>query len=212
MENEMNTENTPPSSTPPVATQKKEENFFSEILRFTLIALFIVIPIRIFIAQPFIVQGSSMDTTFATDQYLIVDQLTYRFEPVERGDVIVFRYPRDPSKFFIKRVIAIPGDTLTIDRDTVTIKNDEHPEGVVLDEPYVHEMRPDTVLTEKLGPHEYFVMGDNRNASSDSRMWGVLRDDLIIGRAFIRLLPLSKIGVLPGKFTQAALSTASTTN
>lgn len=208
MEHNTNTEHTPDVDSAVVATPpKKEENFFFEIIRFTLIALLIVIPIRIFIAQPFIVQGSSMDPTFATGQYLIVDQLTYRFEPVARGDVIVFRYPKDPSKFFIKRVIAIPGDTLRIEGNKLSIFNETHPKGVLLEEPYVRTMRPDTVLTEKLGPHEYFVMGDNRDASSDSRMWGILRDDLIVGRAFIRLLPLSDVGILPGKFTQTALST-----
>ena len=84
----------------------------------------------------------------------------------------------------------------------VTITNDEHPEGVVLEEPYVQDMRPDAVLTETLGEHEYFVMGDNRNASSDSRVWGVLRDNLIIGRALVRLLPVTEASVLPGKYTQ----------
>ncbi len=203
MERDILTEHTPVET--PVASPKKEVGFFAEITRFTLVALFIVIPIRIFIAQPFIVQGASMDPTFATGQYLIVDQLTYRFEDVERGDVIVFKYPKDPSKFFIKRVIGIPGDTLTIERDTVYIKNKENPEGFKLEEPYVQAMRPDTILTETLGEHEYFVMGDNRNASSDSRIWGVLRDDLIVGRAFVRLLPVTEMGVLPGKFSQPAV-------
>ena len=186
---------------------KKGGGFFAEIIRFTLVALFIVIPIRIFIAQPFIVQGASMDPTFATGQYLIVDQLTYRFEKIERGDVIVFRYPKDPSKFFIKRVIGLPGDNLTIEGNVVTIKNEAHPAGFKLEEPYVRTMRPDTHTIEVLGAHEYFVMGDNRDASSDSRIWGVLRDDLIVGRALIRLLPVPDASILPGKFTQPALPT-----
>jgi len=204
MEHDTHTEHTPLNTSVPPVPAKKEIGFFAEITRFTLIALFIVIPIRIFIAQPFIVQGASMDPTFETGQYLIVDQLTYRFEDIERGDVIVFKYPKDPSKFFIKRVIGVPGDTLTIDRDVVTIKNEAYPDGFTLEEPYVQAMRPDTVLTETLGEHEYFVMGDNRNASSDSRIWGVLRDDLIVGRAFVRLLPVTEIGILPGKFSQPA--------
>lgn len=210
MENDTHTEHTTPLTPSEKQKSKKEENFFVEIIRFTLVALLIVVPIRIFIAQPFIVQGSSMDSTFETGQYLIIDQVTYRFEPIQRGDVIVFRYPKDTTKFFIKRVIGIPGDTVKIDRDTITISNAEHSEGVVLKEPYVKSMRPDTVLTEKLGDHEFFVMGDNRDASSDSRVWGVLREDLIIGRVLVRLLPLSEIGILPGKFTQTALSTSPT--
>lgn len=208
METTTSTETVPHEDALSAAEPPKKENFFAEIIRFTLIALVIVIPVRVFVAQPFIVQGSSMDNTFATGQYLIVDQLTYRFESVARGDVVVFRYPKDPSKFFIKRVIGLPGDTVKIERGAVSVTNADHPEGVVLDEPYVHEaMHPDPLITEKLGPHEYFVMGDNRNASSDSRMWGVLRDDLIVGRAFIRLLPIPEISFLPGKYTQAALST-----
>lgn len=189
----------PPST---VVTPKKEENFLIEIIRFTVLALLIVIPIRIFVAQPFIVQGASMEPTFKTGEYLIVDQLSYRFEEPQNGDVIIFRYPKDPSKFFIKRIIGVPGDIVTINRNVVTIKNATHPDGYTLEEPYILDMRPDTVLTETLGEHEYFVMGDNRNASSDSRVWGVLRDDLIIGKALVRLLPVSTVGLLPGEFRQ----------
>ena len=184
------------SETP--APQRREPGFIGEVIRFSLIALLVVLPIRLFIAQPFIVSGASMEATFSTGEYLIVDQLTYHFEDPERGDVIVFRYPRDPSKFFIKRVIGIPGDTVSIDGDRVTISNNEHRDGVVLEESYVLAMNSDTTLTESLGGEEYFVMGDNRDASSDSRMWGVLQRDKIIGRAFFRLFPLTEISILPG--------------
>lgn len=175
-------------------------SFLGEIIHFSLIALLIVLPIRIFVAQPFIVSGASMETTFSTGQYLIVDQLTYHFEEPKRGDVIIFRYPKDPSKYFIKRVIGVPGDTVKIDGNVVTLINAEHQTGVVLDESYILSMRPNTTLTETLGRDEYFVMGDNRDASSDSRMWGVLQRDKIVGRAFLRLFPLSEMGVLPGKY------------
>lgn len=178
---------------------EKREGFWSEIIRFSVIALIIVIPIRIFIAQPFIVQGASMDPTFADGQYLIVDQLSYRFHEPERGDVIIFRYPDDPSKFFIKRVIALPGESINIDGAIVTIKNEEHSEGFTLDEFYVQHMRPDTYLDEELGEQEYFVMGDNRDFSSDSRKWGVLTRDHIVGRAYLRLLPTEDLGMFPGK-------------
>lgn len=178
----------------------KKESAIAEIVRFSLIALIIVLPIRLFVAQPFIVSGASMEDTFETGEYLIVDQLTYHFEEPVRGDVIVFRYPKDPSKFFIKRVIGLPGDTLEIQDQTVTITNQEHPEGVVLDEVYIEEMKSSPGLTETLGEGEYFVMGDNRNASSDSRSWGVLQRENIIGRAFLRLFPLNEIGVFPGAY------------
>lgn len=179
--------------------KEKQEGFWSEIIRFSVIALIVVIPIRIFIAQPFIVSGASMDPTFANGQYLIVDQLSYRFEKPERGDVIIFRYPRDPSKYFIKRIIALPGETISIDGNTITIINDEHPEGFELNEFYVETMRPDTVLEEDLNAEQYFVMGDNRDFSSDSRVWGALPSDLIVGRAYLRLLPADALGVFPGK-------------
>lgn len=180
-------------------TPLKKEGFLSEIVRFSVVALLIVLPIRIFIAQPFIVSGASMETTFSTGQYLIVDQLTYQLEDPVRGEVIVFRYPKDPSKFFIKRIIGIPGDTVSISGRSVTISNEAHPDGVLIDESYVLDMKPNAALTETLGEDEYFVMGDNRDASSDSRVWGVLQRDKIIGRAFLRLFPFSKVGVFPGK-------------
>jgi signal peptidase I len=180
-------------------TPEHKEGMVGEIIRFSLIALLIVLPIRLFIAQPFIVSGASMETTFATGQYLIVDQLTYHFDEPQRGDVIVFRYPKDPSKFFIKRVIGIPGDTIHISGREVTLSNAEHPDGVLLDESYILDMKPSATLSETLGENEYFVMGDNRDASSDSRAWGVLQRDKIVGRAFLRLFPLTEVGVFPGE-------------
>lgn len=181
-----------------VPTQK-EESFWSEIFRFSIIALIIVLPIRLFIAQPFIVSGASMETTFSTGQYLIVDQLTYHLEEPKRGDVIIFRYPKDPSKFFIKRIIGLPGDTIAIRDHTVTITNAAYPEGIMLDETYTLDIKPLGNVSETLGEREYFVMGDNRDASSDSRVWGVLNRDKIVGRAFLRLFPFSTIDVMPGE-------------
>ncbi len=178
----------------------KDEHPIWEIIKFSIIALIIVVPIRMFIAQPFIVSGASMEDTFHSGEYLIVDQLTYQFEEPKRGDVIVFRYPRDPSKYFIKRLIGIPGDTLTIEGNVLTITNKEFPKGIVLEEPYVNSMQPNTHLTETLTDGEYFVMGDNRDASSDSRMWGILQRDKIVGRTFLRLFPFTKAEVFPGAY------------
>jgi signal peptidase I len=194
---------TPPSGEQmPVQESQKEkkESLVREILRFAFFALIIVLPVRMFIAQPFIVSGASMETTFSTKEYLIVDQLTYHFEEPMRGDVIIFRYPKDPSKFFIKRIIGLPGDTVHIEGSEVTITNPDHPEGMLLDETYVRSMRPGAMVKETLGEGEYFVMGDNRDASSDSRAWGVLQRDHIVGRAFLRLFPLTKVDVFPGKY------------
>lgn len=178
-----------------------KENFLGELIRFAIIAMIIVVPIRLFIAQPFIVSGASMEPAFKDHQYLIVDEITYRLGEPERGDVIIFRYPRDPSKFFIKRIIALPGETLAIEGSKVTVHNPFHPDGFTLDEPYVGTMDKDVFLTETLGNGEYFVLGDNRDASSDSRVWGVLKRDFIVGRAFLRLLPITEVGVFPGSGT-----------
>lgn len=188
------TDNSVSTSTP----LEKEEHPLTEIVKFSLIAILIVIPIRMFIAQPFIVSGASMDNTFASGQYLIIDQISYYFEQPMRGEVIVFRYPRDPSKFFIKRIIGLPGDTVKIENSVVTIINSEYPEGFVIDEPYIKSMKTAPLFTETLGEREYFVMGDNRDNSSDSRSWGVLQEERIVGRAFIRLFPPSLVGLFPG--------------
>lgn len=188
------------SSGEPLPPEAPKQSFVSEILNFALVALLIVLPIRMFIAQPFIVSGASMETTFSSGEYLIVDQISYRFEEPERGDVVVFRYPKDPSKFFIKRIIGIPGDTVDIQGNVVTLQNETYPEGKVLTEPYIRDMAPNTTLSETLGAKEYFVMGDNRNASSDSRMWGVLQRDKIVGRAFLRLYPFTNTNVFPGAY------------
>lgn len=195
----------PPTDDPTLAapTVKNEEHPLAEIVRFSIIAILIVIPIRMFIAQPFIVSGASMDDTFTSGQYLIVDQLSYYFEQPTRGEVIIFRYPRDPSKFFIKRIIGLPGDTVKIEDSVVTIINAENPLGFTVDEPYIKSMQPAPPFSETLGEREYFVMGDNRDQSSDSRSWGVLQEERIIGRALFRLYPPSTFGLLPGAIEPA---------
>ncbi|HMA78330.1 MAG TPA: signal peptidase I [Candidatus Paceibacterota bacterium] len=194
-----------PSPVTPTPTENTSEHPFLEIVRFALLAIIIVLPIRMFVAQPFIVSGASMDDTFHNGEYLIVDQLTYQFESPERGEVVVFRYPGDPKKFFIKRVIGVPGDTLTIDGDAVTIQNDEHPTGSRLQEPYIATMSGSGRIVEQLGEGEYFVMGDNRDYSSDSRAWGILTEDRIIGRAFVRLFPVTELEAFPGAYDGDAL-------
>lgn len=183
------------------APKEKDDNFFKEILKASLIALIIVVPIRFFIAQPFIVSGASMDPSFASGHYLIVDQLRYRFEKPERGDVIIFKYPRDTSKFFIKRIIGLPNETVQTKDGIVGIINEDFPDGMALPEPYLEEdNRTRDTFRITLGDNEYFVMGDNRRASSDSRMWGPLKENLMIGRAYVRVLPLKQIGILPGNY------------
>lgn len=172
---------------------------FWELVRFTIIAVAIVVPIRIFIAQPFIVSGSSMYPTFENGQYLIIDEISYRLQNPTRNDVVVFRYPNDTKKFFIKRIIGLPNEEVKIHDNEVTIINKENPDGFQLDQSYIKNISTDRDITLQLKNNEYFVMGDNRTASSDSRYWGPVKKDLIIGKVFLRLLPLNKIGVTPGK-------------
>jgi signal peptidase I len=160
--------------------------------------MLIVLPIRLFVAQPFIVSGASMQPTFATGDYLIIDQITYDFQPPERQDVVVFRYPNDPSKFFIKRIIGLPGETIEITDRGTKIINKDHPNGFTLDEPYIESSADNGSVTTTLESDQYFVLGDNRDSSSDSRSWGPLAKEFLIGRAYLRLLPPENIAVTPG--------------
>ncbi len=186
--------------------QKKKSNWqsFWELVRFAIIAIIIVVPIRIFIAQPFIVSGSSMVPTFADGQYLIVDEISYLTGTPKRDDVVVFRNPNDTKIFFIKRVIGLPGETVDINSalNQVTITNKEHPNGFKLDQSFIKNVGGiDGHAT--LGPDQYYVLGDNRPASSDSRYWGVVPKKLLVGRALLRLLPINKIGFMPGDYKQS---------
>jgi signal peptidase I len=170
-----------------------------EHIKFFAIALAIVIPIRFFIAQPFIVSGESMVPTFHNKDYLIVDQLSYHLGHPHRGDVVVFRYPYDTKRFFVKRVIGLPNETLIFKGSTVKVINQDHPQGIILDEEYIsHETQSNLSVT--LKDKQYFVMGDNRPASSDSRVWGPLDEKYIAGRALVRLFPFKDMDYLPGDY------------
>ncbi len=158
----------------------------------------VVIPIRLFIAQPFIVDGESMHPTFENGNYLVVDELTYDFEKPRRGDVIVFRYPGDPSIFYIKRIIGLPDETVTIKNGKTTI-TESNGSSRVLKEPYISALDASYNTNVTLTPNQYFVMGDNRPKSSDSRVWGPLPSKNIIGRVITRLYPPSVLGIFPGK-------------
>ena len=177
--------------------KESSENFFTELVKFVLIAAAIVFPIRLFVAQPFIVSGASMDPTFRNGQYLIVDELSYRLQAPSRGDVIIFRYPKNPKEFFIKRIIGLPTETVSINGNAITITKSDG-STVSLSEPYVTNHGNGSANSYALKEDEYFVMGDNRPESSDSRVWGTLPRDNIVGRAFMRLLPLNSINIFPG--------------
>lgn len=183
----------------PVSKEKKPPS--PEIFKYTVLALGIALFIRFFIATPYVVSGASMEPTFAEWEYLIVDKVVYALEPPQRGDVIVFTLPSDGNRSLIKRVIGLPGDTVRLSGSKVTIINKGDPKGFVLQEPYVssanRSMRDSLEVT--LREDEYFVLGDNRKVSADSRLWGKLPRANVTGRVDVRLFPFSEISLLPGK-------------
>jgi len=179
---------------------ENERSFIGEIFRFALLAILIVVPFRLYIAQPFIVSGSSMHPTFETGQYLIVDQFSYHFNKPQRGDVVIFKYPNDPSKYFIKRIIGLPSEVVTLANGVTKITNPDTNTEFTLEENYLVADKTDDHLSITLSSTEYFVMGDNRGASSDSRVWGPVPEKYIVGKALLRLLPITKLSTSPGAF------------
>jgi signal peptidase I len=156
---------------------------------------------RLFVAQPFIVSGESMVPTFQNGQYLIVDELTYHFAAPKRGDVIIFRYPKDPSQFFIKRIVGLPGDIVHISDEGVSVTKADGSK-VTLDESYVVNHGNGGTRDYTVPAGDYFVMGDNRPESSDSRSWGFVPRGNFVGRAFVRLLPIQNASLFPGKASE----------
>ena len=187
--------------------------FILEIIKIFLLAFIIIVPIRVFLFQPFFVQGASMEPNFENNQYLIVNEFGYKrtdiglddknlftvkpFKEIGRQQVVVFRYPKNPSQFFIKRTIGLPGEKVEIKDGKVTIYNSENPDGFVLDEKAYLSSSVKTTgeMAVTLKADEYFVMGDNRLFSSDSRSWGPVPEADIVGKALIRAWPLDKISI-----------------
>ncbi len=177
--------------------QLKKKSAFRDFLEALLIALAIALPVKYFIASPFIVVGSSMFPTFKDREYLIIDKLVYKLAEPKRLDVVVFRPPVSDESYFIKRIVGLPGERVQVDGSSVTV-TDASGRTFTLVEPYVSSMR-DGVTDVTLKADEYFVMGDNRNVSSDSRVWGPLPKSRISGRVDLRLFPVSTIYLMPGK-------------
>ena len=181
-------------------TGKPSESAY-ETLRTIVLVLITALVIRSFVAQPFVVEGKSMEPTLHNAEYLIVDKIEYRLHDPQRGEIVVFKAPEAPDQNYIKRIIGMPGETVTIKDKNIFV------EGKLIDEQYIANAsqskataaspeNPSFFLEQKLGPNEYFVMGDNRDHSSDSRSWGPLPKKNILGRAQVVLFPFSNLGWL----------------
>ena len=178
---------------------KKYASFFLELVKIAVIAFLIVLPIRYFLFQPFIVSGASMEPNFSSGDYLIVDEISYRFEGPKRGDVVIFNagfIPNYGNERFIKRVVGLPGETINIKDGKVDITKDG--QTFALDENYLPgDVKTLGDVNLELEVEQYFVLGDNRAYSYDSRMWGALPRDYIIGKAFFRVFPLASLSGIP---------------
>jgi len=171
--------------------------FFWEVAKIVILALVIVIPIRYFVFQPFIVKGLSMEPNFQDGDYLIVDEISYRFKQPERGEVIVFKYPQDPSQRFIKRLIGLPQEKVELEQGQIII-TDKFGGRKALDESnYLLSQAQTEEMSVTLGENEYFVLGDNRAHSFDSRKWGALKRGNIVGRVIIRAWPPAVMAMIP---------------
>jgi signal peptidase I len=187
--------------------------FILELLKVFFLAFIIIIPIRVFLFQPFFVQGASMEPNFEDNQYLIVNEFGYKdtrigsdedpfvsinsFKNLKRGETAVFRYPKNRNQFFIKRVIGLPGEKIEIKDNKVKIFNSENPDGFVLDESsYLrNSIKTFGDMIIPLKEDEYFVLGDNRMFSSDSRSWGAVNKKDIVGKVLLRAWPLDNLKV-----------------
>ncbi len=171
---------------------KKSLAFIFEIAKIVVISLAIVLPIRYYLIQPFFVKGESMSPNFANGDYLIVDEISYRLESPQRGDTIIFKFPHDPSQYYIKRIIGLPNESVEIKNGKIYI------DGIWLNESQYLDYNLQTSGEAKvvLGSDEYYVLGDNRQASYDSRAWGPLKKGFIIGKAAFRGWPVTSAGII----------------
>ncbi len=192
-------ESAQPAATPALSKRRIGPN--ASLFGYTVLALGFALFIRFFIAAPYVVSGASMEPNFQDWNYLLVDRVTYDLSAPQRGDVIVLNLPEDTNRALIKRIIGLPGETVVLSgtAPTVTIINSAHPKGFTLAEPYLdpQDLGGASDMTVTLGPDQYFVLGDNRKVSADSRLWGILPRSDIVGRVLLRLYPLNELSALP---------------
>ncbi len=174
------------------------KSFFSftlEILKTVIISLAIILPIRYFIIQPFMVDGASMEPNFYDKQYLVVDEISYRFNDPDRGQVVVFKNPQNTKQYYIKRIVGLPGETIKIKNSEIYIKEVGKKEFVKISE---LDYLPEDIKTFgnidglELKEDEFFVLGDNRKNSKDSRNLGPIKRELITGKVWVRGFPFKE--------------------
>lgn len=191
---------TPTPASEPASDKKpllgRALDFAGELLHVVIISLAIIVPVRYFLIQPFYVKGASMEPNFYDHEYLIIDEIGYRLNQPQRGEIVVFRYPNDPRQYFIKRIVGLPGERIKVSGGQVWVYNAEHPDGKVLDEhSYLGAIYTGGERDVQLADDEYFLMGDNRGASLDSRSFGPVSRSFIVGRVWFRGWPPEKIKV-----------------
>lgn len=171
-------------------TLSKVALFFLEIIKISILAGVTIGLVRYFLFKPFYVKGQSMEPTFHERDYLIIDEISYRLREPERGEVIVFKSPIN-TDYYLKRIIGLPGERVKVENNKVIVYNEENPRGWVLPEIYLEEETPG-LTTVTLGPDEYFVLGDNRDSSFDSRRFGAIKKDAVVGRVWFRGWPFNR--------------------
>lgn len=184
-------------------------SFIVDLLKTGLIVFAVAFALRYYAIQPFIVDGESMMPNFVNNEYLLAEKISYLIDKPKRGDVVVFKYPKNTSINYIKRIIGLPGETVKIDDNKITIINTEFPKGIILSEDYIPKNSITLIQNNKpyqltLGDEEFFVLGDNREHSSDSREWGVLPKSDISGRAWLTVLPFDRFGLQHKKSYEVA--------
>lgn len=168
--------------------------FLLEFLKIAVVAGLTIVLVRYYLFKPFYVKGASMEPNFYDHEYLIIDELSYRLREPERGEVIVFKYPENPKEYFLKRIIGLPGERVRVNSGRVTVYNRVYPEGMTVEEAYLpSDLATAGEQVTVLGPNQFFVLGDNRANSFDSRRFGPVEQAAIVGRAWFRGWPVHRM-------------------
>lgn len=185
---------------PELTPVQKVIQFVWDLVKVVCVSLAIIIPVRYFLIQPFYVKGASMEPSFYDHEYLIINEISYRFSEPERGDIIVFKYPKDPSQYFIKRIIGLPNEKIEIADGRVYVYAEvDSKVKKMLDESLYLDPEVKTTNSKSwvLGADEYYVLGDNREYSLDSRGFGPVYRDLIVGKVWMRGWPVGRAAIFP---------------